>query len=83
MEANMALNQDASDVVSPAEICACAHVADRLIKLKQRDLAEKVIEAIYYLVSSSNVTEIPPYGKPAAKPELVLIQNERFGSQDR
>lgn len=79
----MDLNRDPMNNVSPAEICACAHVADRLIQLKQRALAEQVIEAIYYLVSSSNASEIPSYGLTVAKPELVLIHNERFGSQNR
>lgn len=79
----MVLNRDTTHDVSPAEICACAHVADRLIQLKQRALAEQVIEAIYYLVSASNASKIPSYGLTITKPELVLIQNERFGSQDR
>lgn len=62
------------DPVSRDEICACAHVADRLIKLGQRHLAISVIEAIYCIISSQDGTE-QDRCTPPRKPELTLILN--------
>jgi hypothetical protein len=79
----MAVKDDAVMEVSHAEICACAHVADTLLKLNERVLAEQIIEAIYCLISSSRRPEIPVDDRGTSKPKLALITNERFKSQSR
>ena len=49
-----------NDGVTPDEICACAHIADRLLQLGERDLALGMIEAIYCMASSRDHTAPSP-----------------------
>lgn len=79
----MAVTNGAEKEVSHAEICACAHVADILLRLNERALAEQVIEAIYCLISTSRRPEISVDDRGTNKPQLALITNERFESQTR
>jgi hypothetical protein len=64
-----------NDLVTREEICACAHVADRLIKQGQRDLAINVIEAIYFLISNQHNNTTNNGTKRKGKPRLSLIVN--------
>jgi hypothetical protein len=48
----MTNNLSPEDYVTTDEICACAHLAERLLSLGERDLAFGIIEAIYCMVSN-------------------------------
>jgi hypothetical protein len=63
------------DPVTREEICACAHVADRLIKQGQRHLAINVIEAIYFLISDQDNNTTNTGTNHKGKLRLSLIVN--------
>jgi len=77
----MIIGDDVTIEVTQAEICACARVANSLLRLNERVLAEQVIEAIYCLISTSRSSLVPrvripmksamhSYSKPASDSDL-------------
>ena len=66
------------DRVTEDEICACAHVADRLLQLGERELALGVIEAIYCMISNREHTSSHP-SRNTASGRLTLVSHRKHG----